>query len=857
MNNRLAKKSSGSIFIVVLGAIALLGIISFTIIQTNSSRSFTTRFMSNEQKVEAVLESASDLMLGYIKNQMNQKDSDFYHFFRIPGSFQGSQLSHSEGKNLKIDVSQFKEITDLNEGYEGLKPLESLIENLGEDNVDLTMNVKIIQAEAFTSDIDDYEVVGVTHHAHEPRGESAKFLHSIDRSAETDGSLSSSDWAPSDWRVDFKLPSLEDEDIKNFSVDVNISVFGVSVTVSVKVRITITRVAAAVAHARVDVISPVSMPNVYSEVFDFNKILEESFIDLDGEPISIPGIRRFAMPDSDTSVFSISYQAQRIKNEIDDEYDDLCDKIDEEQVEPDGFGSDAKVVEKGGILEITGLIDYYPHGKDHEDKITRKLVSTLPFKVSDIQPIAPEYSFFVAASDKIDEDLSSLTGGKVNFDSSAGGVFMVHSVPEGNFNFVDGFNFNSSEDDFQRIPGMIRINAPDVIDLHTFVGTPDEPYLTEFNVMTSPKNNSQFMNIPVFQWKSDPGTRDHEVDFPVLFDPAPDMNPIIPVGLEGVELFFKQGGLALNKTPSLLYGKCHMEYPLGICMEGPVNMVYSNALIKVKPSAEVDLDEVDTSSPPPDVNLASMSEAFESGDIGTYSELINDASVEEGEDGVTENSQIFVDYQNINTLPYGMLNYTSYSDPDEWDPARTDNLPANCYSLLQYAKKSTYFYETAQDFIDNHPRHPDDTDAYDINGVIYIKDTLTVESSLKVMGKGQIVCKNDIILDADVKHGDNESVLSLIARGGAIYFSGCSEIEAACYSNLAPVCNSSSMVKLTGNLVANEFDRDQILNLEIFYDTKKCTASYLSLIRDVGKFAPERYWVSLAKNWSTYKYEKL
>jgi hypothetical protein len=125
------------------------------------------------------------------------------------------------------------------------------------------------------------------------------------------------------------------------------------------------------------------------------------------------------------------------------------------------------------------------------------------------------------------------------------------------------------------------------------------------------------------------------------------------------------------------------------------------------------------------------------------------------------------------------------------------------------------------------------------------------------MGKGQIVCKNDIILDADVTHGDDETILSLIARGGAIYFSGCSEVEAACYSNLAPVCNSTSIVKLKGNLVANEFDRDQVLNLEIFYDTKKCTASYLSLIRDVGKFAPERYWVSLAKNWSTYKYEKL
>jgi hypothetical protein len=855
MNTKATKRSSGSIFIIVLGAITLLGIVSFTIIQTNSSRSFTTRFMSNEQKVEAVLESANDLMLGYIKDQMNQKDSDFYYFFRIPASVQGGKLWTSSGNNLKIDVTQLKEITDLNEDYEGLKPLESLIENLGEDNVDLSMNVKVIQAEAFTSDISNYEVVGITHHAHEPRGESAKFLHSINESPETDGSLSSSDWAPSDWEADFKLPSLTDEDVKTFSVDVNATVFGFSVTISVRVKITITHIAAAVAHARVDVTSPVSMPNVYSKVFDFNKILKESFIDLGDEPISIPGIRRLAMPDSDTAVFSISYQAQRIKNEIDDEYDDLCSKIEEEQVEPDGFGSDAKVVEKGGILEITGLIDYYPHGKDHEDKITRKLVSTLPFKVSDIQPIAPEYSFFVAASDKIDEGLSSMAGSKVNFDSSAGGMFMVHSVPEGNFNFIDGFNFNSSEDDFQRIPGMLRINAPDVIDLHTFVGTPDEPFLTEFNVMTSPKSNSQFMNIPVFQWKSDPGTREHEVDFPVLFDPAPDMNPMIPVGLKGVELFFKQGGLALNKTPSLLYGKCHMEYPLGISMEGPVNMVYSNALIKVKPSAEVDLDEVDTSSPPPDVNLASMSEAFESGDIGTYSELINDDSVQVG--GVNENSQIFVNYQNIRTLPYGMLNYTSYSDSSEWDPSRTDNLPANCYSLMQYAKKSTYFYETAQDFIDNHPRHPDDGDAYDINGVIYIKDSLTVGSPLKVMGKGQIVCKNDIILDADVTHGDDETILSLIARGGAIYFSGCSEVEAACYSNLAPVCNSTSIVKLKGNLVANEFDRDQVLNLEIFYDTKKCTASYLSLIRDVGKFAPERYWVSLAKNWSTYKYEKL
>ncbi|GAB4269830.1 MAG: hypothetical protein Kow0029_06110 [Candidatus Rifleibacteriota bacterium] len=803
----------GSAYVLVLGAVAVLCIMVLAMINTNTNRSFSTRMLSNEKKAEAVVESAADILMAFVKKKANEPGSDFYHFFRMPAPVKTGKLYGSSGKNNKLILDNFPEITGLNKDYIALKPISSMIDSLGGE-VNLEIDCRISSAEAFC-DNKTYEVVGISKKANTAKGSSAKFLDSIGGGLDTDGSLKSALWAPSDWAAEFNLPSLSNTDSKTFSITVTgIPDIG---SIDATVRIDLTKVGRTLVKYSISCLSPTSMPDAYTGEFDIEPAIKE-YLSKDLEEVSIPGIRRMAMPDSDGAVEAISYSASKLYNKIQDEYNDVVSKLGSSRVKTDSFDSNTSVVEKGGIFEIDARIEYKPHG-DKGEVIKRHLKAHMPFKVTDIQPIAPEYAFFVANANSIGEGTVSGLGGSVKLNSNSG-RFIVHNVPEGNYKNITGFNVGG--DDLQ-IPGMIRVNSNSTMDIKTFVGTLDEPDLTEFNVMTAPKVNPKFENIPVFQWHGQTVTRKHQIDFPVLFDPPPNMMPIIPLGIHGVKEFFSQGGIGIVETPSLLYGKCHMEYPLGIKPEGPLNMEYANAEITVKPYAEVEVDV--------DVGLT-----------GVDVEVKN----------VTDLTKIYVKYQNKNDIPYGMVSYPAYSSAGDWSPNDSKNLPANCYSLMQHAKKSTYFYDSGSDFLNDADRKLPDG-SYDINGVTYIKGALNINSDFKATGKGLIVAKTDIVLGGNVTKSD-DSVLGLIARGGAIYFN-CSEVHAACYSNKAPMC--AGAVKIYGNLVANQFDRTKIVEMEIFYDAKACRASPLSIMRDVGKFAPERYFVSMSENWSGFAYEKI
>jgi hypothetical protein len=376
--------------------------------------------------------------------------------------------------------------------------------------------------------------------------------------------------------------------------------------------------------------------------------------------------------------------------------------------------------------------------------------------------------------------------------------------------------------------------------------------------MTSPEVDitKTFMNVPVFQWKGDTVERFHELNFPVLFYSDPDWKPYLPPGLKAIASFFSEGGLTSLESATLLLGNCHMEYPLGIVIESPLVMRYANASIEVKPYAEVDFDELGN-DPPDGFDMDQFEEDIENDNLDDYTDLFGDNL--DGDSGaVDELSEVYINYEN-REMPYGMLDYPAYDSLSEYKPDVPANFPPNCYSLIQYAKKATYFYDSFGQFLSQHSRHPDDNTAYYLNGVVYIKDGIEVETDnpLRLKGKGILVCKKDIKLHADVVRVGEDSVVSLISRGGAIYFEdGCKSVQAACFSNLAPVTTTSNIVRIYGNLVTNEFNRDQITELEIFYDSKSCRTSPLSVIRDVGKFAPSRYWVSMPDNWASFKYEK-
>jgi hypothetical protein len=211
-----------------------------------------------------------------------------------------------------------------------------------------------------------------------------------------------------------------------------------------------------------------------------------------------------------------------------------------------------------------------------------------------------------------------------------------------------------------------------------------------------------------------------------------------------------------------------------------------------------------------------------------------------------------------------MQGYPAYESESDYDPTSNFKvMPANCYSLLQYSKKANHFYSSQSEFdaamgtavADGGLKNPDGS--ININGVIYVKGALTISNPLVVKGKGLIVAKTDIVLQADVTRKDDDTVFGLIARGGTMEFRGCSKVEAACFSNGAPTTSTSSEVVINGNLVCNAFDRRKIIDLKVFYNSNACTVNPLSAIRDVGKYSPERYWVSFAENWSRFTYEKI
>ncbi len=842
-------KKKGSAYLMVLGAITVLIIIAFSLLRSKNERAFSTKYLSNEKKAEALAEAAVDLLGAYIRKTANKHDFDgdsslFYHLFRTPLKLKGSKLSTSDGSNLTFDLSDMAPLPAKDQEFSPLSPLKYMIDELGgNERVKIEVICSMPQAEGFTaiSKVSgNYDVVGITEKSIEAKGDSAKFLDSIDNSPKNDGTISGSKWGPSSWELDVNLPSLTSSDVKKFKVKAPWPIGKVTVTLTLTKK----------TKTKIRIQAEAVGLEVYDKTIDCLDYVDDFIPGVN--PLNMTGLRRKVMPGSDGAI-SKSYKADKFASIAKDEFGKVDGPIPSAKLEKNSFGSNPRVVEKGALFEIKAKVEYYPFGKNKK-MVTRVLVAQLPFKVTDVQPIAPEYTFFAANSPLIKENapISGANGGKIDLNvadgasgvpASAVGYFVLHnvpSVPDGtgfaaNYTNITGFDLGA--DDKAMIPGMVRINGKgsgaNRMKLHTFIGTFEEPDLTELNIMCSPfsetdPNVNKFQTKPAFQWYPEPYERGHEVEFPVLFDDDIIYAPVAEKGCTGIMKIYEEGGLSLMMVPTLLYGMGHMEYPLGIRPEGPIDMVFGKIKVSADPKAKASLTNV------------------------------------------KDLTEIYIDYKNPDkyfdgsTAKFGMQGYPAYESESEWDPTTNFKvMPANCYSLLQYSKKANHFYASESEFktamgldvSDGGLKNPDGS--IDINGVIYIKGSLTISSPLVVKGKGLIVAKTDIILNANVTRKDDDTVFGLIARGGTMEFRGCSKVEAACFSNGAPTTTTSSEVVINGNLVCNAFDRRKIIDLKVFYNSRACTVNPLSVIRDVGKYSPERYWVSFAENWSRFSYEKI
>lgn len=815
-----AKIRQGSAYLFVIGVISILVIFVMFFFRSTTSRRFSTRMMTDEKKAEAVAEAAVDLVMGFVKEKMNDNsDMNFYTYFRLPCDLTQDSLGTSDGKNIPLDLANYNEPIEMHGNEPALSPIKSLVDELGgEDLVKIKVFCSVTYAEAFAARKDGYQVVGQSKKSVGAVGASAKFLDSISNlGASGDGSLSSYN---SDWKLDFKLPN------QTYSETHKITILGIPSGFKAKKReVTITRLSPY--DTELKVLGTINVKVVdelvgitwfelkppdpdASMMIDVMSVIKD-YITLPANCtlLSMEALRDQAMA-GDHNGSGIYWQATGLTNAISNDYGSLAPAI-KNRVDSDPYGGNPQVVEKTGVLQVKAEVEFYPNGPEGK-KIEKTLVANRPFKVSDIQPPAPEYSFFIANSNLLfegggDNPMGVSLGNAINWSPTYSvASICIHNLPGGEYDQITGFSGGSGPR--VQVPGMVRINSRQEMSINTFIGTLEEPDLTEFNALVNKKSISNYNVLPTFRWKDGPAAqRVHEVEFPVLSDTNWGDDMWLPTGFENLI-----GVLELCTAlqgPALFFGKAHIEYPLGMRLEAKMKQRYANLVFSTKP-------------------------------IGA-------------KNSPHDRSEINLRYIN-KEKKYGIDGMPGYSGSGDWSPDNYNNMPANVYSLMQYAKKATHFYRSEAEFWADSKRF--DGGAYDCTGVTYIIGGLSTKGILKVKGNGILVVKEDINLNHNVERvGD--ATFTLMARAGSIIVSGgCNKIEASCFSNYSPMINTTTKVEIHGNLVCNEFDRGDVDYLEVYYDSANCRISPLSVMRDVGKFEPKRYIVSIADNWTSYKFQK-
>lgn len=832
MNNYKKKNNnkikSGSAFLIVIGLISAIIIFALFFSQTQVSRHFSTRYISDENKAEALAESAIELLLRIIKDKMNDpNDQNFYPYFRLPCIFKNhSTFGTSDGgrSDIQLDISPYSNPIEFNISPgpppSEFQPLLSIINDLGgiECFPKLHLKLQIIDAYAFSAKKPDYNVTTISIKHAEAIGNSAKFLDDINSTPTSDGELHkligdlSFNFYLPNTQIDYStykaVPPIPFQD--EHSIEVDAGIF--SGLISAKV--TLKKVSNSKIRAEIKVECPGKDIDTTIELDIEEKIKE--YVNIGNRPFSLQSI--FEMIFGNNIPASLIYNPTNFALAAKNRFDSLPPAI-KNLISNNSF-SPPQVIEKKGIMRLIAEVIYKPQKSQSSKFIHKVLHCDREFKVSDIHPVAPEYTFFVANSDKINEDFIMGLGNPIMwYEPSSPGIATIvfHNIPYKNYNTLTGLigaNAATSNNNQLHLPGMIRINSNNIMYINTFLGTKDEPTLSEINSLAKNQHviNPPFQLYPIFQWRDRSPT--HKIHFPVLRHSDISFTPYVPTGVKSLLNIFSFCD-ALS-APTLLFGDGFFEFPLGIKAEAKLDKRYAEIKIKVHPKGQAD--------DPKDI------------------------------------TEVDIIYKN-KTQKFGLPNFPSYESSTDWDPNDYKNMPANLYSTLQYAKKADNFYENESQFWSDSSRF--ENGVYKCDGVTYIKGSLDFSNSpitpFRVKGKGLLVVKGNILVDRNIiREGQlGETVFGLIARQGAVMIKGtCKRIEASVYSNSSLICPAGQGLVIDGNLVVNQFKRSDCQSLEVYYNGPACRISPLSVIRNVGKYEPQRYYVSLGKKWVRFEYLK-
>lgn len=206
-----------------------------------------------------------------------------------------------------------------------------------------------------------------------------------------------------------------------------------------------------------------------------------------------------------------------------------------------------------------------------------------------------------------------------------------------------------------------------------------------------------------------------------------------------------------------------------------------------------------------------------------------------------------------------------------YDPGDMINMPANFYSVEQYAKKSNYYYPDYESFLKDLPSRMitiDGKQALQLNGVTFIGGSIGTDDrpftapegdTFYVTGKGMIVCSGNANIGCNIAYVDEPekpTLFSLIVRNGGLILTtdGDITLEGSYYTNRGLYVGSNTRVNIQGNWVTNEFAKQRMRGeVMIDYVASKVRASTGSLHPVTGKYDPRRYNLALSPRWNAWK----
>ncbi|MBI3037889.1 hypothetical protein HYY75_02400 [bacterium] len=483
-------------------------------------------------------------------------------------------------------------------------------------------------------------------------------------------------------------------------------------------------------------------------------------------------------------------------------------------------------MEKQGIIEVKVDVDYQPHFPGPGPTIKKTLIMQREFRVADIQPIAPDYTFFVANSAKLFEDpdaeISENWEGNDRIDLNDGdGALIIHNLPAlpDLWESLQGILSLDLKEISRKamLPGLVRINGTRSMTINISMIDPDSlsnvKLMEMASLLLNHKDGSSHSLVPKVEevwwnpWGGDGW------DWPYYGDSGLWIPTLLP-----------------RYARTLLFGNYHLEFPMSLKAEGNLYKRFSHIKFLI----------VKIYIPPFPPWFYGFAFAFPWPWQGTEEE------------------------------PYGYCKYPPWEEGENpetlWDPNYSKNFPANLYSPQQYVKKASYYYPTSIDFqndIDSRLKEVGGEQVFICDGVTFVNDNLWIDRPLKVMGRGMIVAAGNIHLSSNILAREydsdgNPTIFSLIARNGAIInkFNDI-EVHACLYGDRGIINSLGSELKIYGNLVVNKFNRSDCQGkVHVYYKSKHARSSLLSMIRSIAKYDPTRYYVTVSNKVKTFEFLK-